>query len=117
MKMECFLEKFYNNIKQAWSFIRELIVLFVENQNCMNKIDFNCSAELLKSERQGRAFGEKGRKPRVRPHIFPNCEEDWEYSEWVGRKEPRGGRLAFEGSASSLAVHWFGPNIKNPTKN
>jgi len=27
-------------------------------------------AELLKSERQGRAFGEKGRKPRVRPHIF-----------------------------------------------
>ena len=27
--------------------------IFVEIQNCMNKIDFNCSAELLKSERQG----------------------------------------------------------------
>ena len=58
----------------------------------------------------------KGRKPRVRPHIFPNCEEDWEYSEWVGRKDPRGGRLAFEGSASSLAVHSVEPNIKNPAE-
>ena len=27
--------------------------IFVEIQNCMNRIDFNCSAELLKSERQG----------------------------------------------------------------
>ena len=47
----------------------------MEIQNCMNKIDFNCSAELLKSESQG-PLEKKAGNPESDHTFFPNCEED-----------------------------------------
>ena len=42
--------------------------IFVEIQNCMNRIDFNCSAELLKSESKG-LWKKKARNPES-DHTF-----------------------------------------------
>ena len=53
-------------------------------QNCMNRIDFNCSAELLKSERQG-PLEKKAGNPESDHTFFQTVRTEDILSESVGK--------------------------------